>query len=157
MSQTHADKKIYLASDHAGFAQKEAIKKWLQEQEAQVVDCGAFGLDEEDDFPDFISKAAKAVSENASNTIAIIFGGSGEGEAMLANRYVNVRATVYYGGSSDILTLSRSHNDANILSIGARFVSLEDTKKAVRIWLAAPFGGEEKRVRRNRKIEQLSK
>lgn len=154
--QTHANKKIHLATDHAGFVLKEEVKKWLQEKGVAVVDHGASSVNELDDFPDFIAKAAKAVSLQSANEVAIIFGGSGQGEAMVANRFRNVRATVYYGGDSKIVTLSREHNDANVLSIGARFVDVELTKKIITAWLQTSFDGSEKRVRRNRKMEQLT-
>ncbi len=148
---------LHIATDHAGFSLKTAVLSWLTEEGYAVTDCGAHHLDEGDDFPDFIQKAARAVSQSPSNTRAIIFGGSGQGEAMAANRFPHVRATVYYGGNEDIITLSRQHNDANVLSIGARFVSFEETKRAIGIWLATPFDGEPKRERRNQKIETLTR
>lgn len=154
--QTHENKKIHLATDHAGFVLKEEIKNWLHEKGATVLDHGASSINELDDFPDFIAKAAKAVSLQSANEVAIIFGGSGQGEAMVANRFRNVRATVYYGGDSKIVTLSREHNDANVLSIGARFMDVDLTKKIITAWLEASFDGAEKRLRRNRKIEQLT-
>ena len=75
---------------------------------------------------------------------------------MVANRFKGVRATVYYGGDSKIITLSREHNDANVLSIGARFVDTSLAKKVIAAWLNASFSGEEKRIRRNRKLEHLT-
>jgi ribose 5-phosphate isomerase B len=76
---------------------------------------------------------------------------------MVANRFPHVRATVFYGGDETIITLSREHNDANVLSIGARFVDEETTKRAINAWLTTSFAGEEKRVRRNQKIERVTK
>jgi ribose 5-phosphate isomerase B len=87
----------------------------------------------------------------------IIFGGSGQGEAMLANRYPQVRAAVYYGGDEKIVALSREHNDANILSIGARFVDISHTKKVIWDWLHAEPLKQEKYQRRNHKIEVITK
>jgi len=118
-------KKIYLATDHAGFEAKELVKKYLDEEGLKFEDMGAFEYDKKDDYPDFISLAAEKVSENPNSTLGIIFGGSGQGEAMVANRYPNVRATVYYDGPREILELSKKHNNANVLSVGARFVSKE--------------------------------
>jgi ribose 5-phosphate isomerase B len=157
MSQTHAQKIIHLASDHAGFEHKEAIQSWLKELGHEVVDHGARIMDAEDDFPDFISLAAAAVSASPDSSCAIIFGGSGQGEAMLANRFASVRATVYYGSVPEIITLSREHNDANILSIGARFVTVEETKDCIATWLAAEMLSGEKYQRRNQKIEHITR
>ena len=119
------------------------------------MDHGAQHLDEDDDFPDFIKKAARAVSKSSAQSRGIIFGGSGQGEAMVANRFAHVRATVYYGGSDEIIKLSRQHNDANVLSIGARFVSFEESKHAISTWLNTNFSSDEKYERRNQKIEKL--
>jgi ribose 5-phosphate isomerase B len=107
-----------------------------------------------DDYPDFISIAAQKVSQSPKDK-AIILGGSGQGEAMVANRFPHVRATVYYGGSDEILKLSREHNDANVLSLGARFLGKETAEKAVRLWLAGEFSGEQRHVRRIKKIEHV--
>ena len=148
---------IHLATDHAGFARKNEVKAWLKEQGYTVVDHGALHLDEQDDFPDFISVAASAVSKDPAGSRAIIFGGSGQGEAMVANRYPQVRATVYYGGDEEIVALSRQHNDANVLSIGARFVDAEAAVRAVELWLNESPLSEEKYARRNKKIERLTK
>lgn len=140
--------KIYLASDHRGFELKEKIKKWLKEWGYEYEDMGAFGYDKDDDYPNFISKAAEKVSQDPDNSRAIILGGSGQGEAMVANRYKGVRAAVYYGGSEEIVKLSREHNDANVLSLGTFFVDEETAMKAIKLWLETPFPGEERHVRR---------
>lgn len=146
---------IYLASDHAGFELKEKLKAYLQELGYEVKDCGAFSYDETDDYPDFIALAARAVSESPKNTRAIILGGSGQGEAMVANRFSGVRAAVYYGGGEKIITLSREHNDANVLLLGARFLTEEEAKRAVKLWLDTAFTGEERHQRRLKKIEEI--
>lgn len=140
--------KIYLASDHRGFELKEKIKKWSKEWGYEYEDMGAFGYDKDDDYPDFISKAAEKVSQDPDNSRAIILGGSGQGEAMVANRYKGVRAAVYYGGSEEIVKLSREHNDANVLSLGTFFVDEETAMKAIKLWLETSFPGEERHVRR---------
>ncbi len=147
---------IYLAADHAGYAHKEAVKAWLESEEYAVIDEGAFLYDPEDDFTDVIARAAIAVAEAPTTRLGIIFGGSGQGEAMMANRFVGVRATVYYGGGDEIIKLSREHNDANILSIGARFVSLEEAKKVIWDWLHLDTNPNEKYGRRNRKLDILA-
>lgn len=139
---------VYLATDHAGFELKNIIKEYLQSDPAyEVIDCGAVAYEADDDYPVFIREAAQAVSTNP-DARAIIFGGSGQGEAMVANKYRGVRATVYYGGPEEIITLSREHNDANILSVGARFVTAEALQPLVTNWLQMVFAGEERHVRR---------
>lgn len=150
-------KTINLATDHAGFELKELVKGWLQSEGFTVVDHGAKAFVGDDDFTDFIGLAAQAVSLQPEQNLSIIFGGSGQGEAMLANRYPSVRATVYYGGDETVATTARSHNDANILSIGARFVTTDEAKRVIWSWLHEPFSGKERYERRNKKIERLSK
>lgn len=148
--------KIYVATDHAGFQYKESVRDWLMSEGYEVEDCGAYHYDSEDDFTDFISRAAMAVEDDSKNSRAIVFGGSGQGEAMMANRYCGVRATVYYGGSREIITLSRQHNNANVLSIGARFVSLDDAKSVIWDWLHTETNEQEKYQRRNEELDDLS-
>ena len=148
-------KKIYLATDHAGFEFKEKVKKYLEDSGANFEDMGAFEYDKNDDYPDWISKAAEKVSENSDGSLGIIFGGSGQGEAMVANRYPNVRATVFYDGPREILELSKKHNNANILSIGARFVNEDYLIDIVKFWLEEDFSDEERHLRRIEKIEKL--
>lgn len=148
---------IHLATDHAGFIHKEAVSLWLREEGYEVVDHGAFTEEPLDDFPDFITQAAEAVSKHPVEARAIIFGGSGQGEAMLANRFPHVRAAVFYGGDETIPVLSRQHNDSNILSLGARFVDVDVTKRVIWAWLHEAARTEEKYHRRNKKIEAVTK
>ncbi|MCA9356966.1 RpiB/LacA/LacB family sugar-phosphate isomerase [Candidatus Nomurabacteria bacterium] len=148
---------IHLATDHAGFVHKEAVSTWLKSEGYTIVDHGAYEDDPLDDYPYFISLAAAEVSKNPAGAKAIVFGGSGQGEAMVANRFPNVRATVYYGGDEEIISLSRQHNDANVLSIGARFVDIDTCKKMVWKWLHTDFFTEEKYQRRNKKISVITK
>ena len=153
---------IILAADHAGFKLKEEIKNFLNEKQYSVLDVGTHELIEGDDFPAYMVPAAMKVAEDLSGqTRAIIFGGSGQGEAMVANRFPGVRAAVWYGGGKggqddlDIVKLSREHNDANVLSIGARFVSDAQAKEAVELWLNTPFKNEDKYIRRNKQIDEI--
>lgn len=148
---------IYLGSDHAGFELKEKIKKFLKEEGYEIEDKGAFKFDPEDDYPDFIRPVAEAVTANRDSR-GLIFGGSGQGEAIVANRIKGIRAAVFCGdrwvGLGDkIIRLSRDHNDSNILSIGARFVDERTAKNAVGLWLRTPFSGEERHRRRINKID----
>ena len=149
------DYTIHLATDHAGFEMKEFIKIALLELDYTVIDHGTDSYDPDDDFTDFIPLAAATVSENPDDK-AIIFGGSGQGEAMVANRYSNVRATAYYHFDPDIIKLSREHNNANILSIGARFLSNTEVLESVLFWLEIPFPGKEKYARRIENMEFTS-
>ena len=144
---------IYLASDHAGFELKEKIKEFLVQNRYEVKDMGPVTFDPADDYPDFIKPAAAAVAEDPENSRAIIMGASGQGEAMVANRLKGIRAAVFYGGLDEIIKLSREHNDANVLSLGARFVSLEGALAAVKLWLDTPFSNAERHARRIKKID----
>jgi len=143
-------KKIVLATDHAGFMLKEEIKNYLKEKGMEVEDMGAHNLEPEDDYPDFIIPAAKKVAKDQSR--GIIFGASGQGEAITANKIKDIRAAVYYGKNIEIVKLSRTHNDANILSLGAKFLSKEEAIKAVNLWLKTDFSNKERHKRRIKKI-----
>ena len=140
------NKTIVLATDHAGFELKEHVKTFLIERGYNIKDFGALEYDELDDYPDFILPAAKYISKH--KLIGIIFGGSGQGEAMAANRIKGIRAAVFYNGPNEIVELSRLHNNANILSIGARFVSNQEVEKVIELWLSTDFeeGRHEKRI-----------
>ena len=134
------NKTIVLATDHAGFELKESVKKFLLESNYEVKDFGAFTYESTDDYPDFINPAAKFISEN-DNIMGIIFGGSGQGEAMAANRFKGVRAAVFYDGPDEIIDLSRLHNNANILSLGSRFITSERAIELIKQWLSVEFEG----------------
>ena len=144
-------KKIYLASDHAGYELKEALGVYLTERGFEVQDLGPSSFDPNDDYPDTIGPLARAVADD-KDAMGIAIGGSGQGEAMVCNRVPGVRAAVYYGGSSDIIKLSREHNDANVLSLGARFITQEEAKQAVQLWLDIKFSSEERHLRRIQKL-----
>ena len=155
--------KIHLGADHAGYEMKEKLKLYLGDLDYEVEDKGAFELATEDDYPDFVKQVAKAVSADEESR-GIIIGGSGQGEAMCANRTKGARAAVFYGAvvakdkvdiegreSSDpyeIVKLSRLHNDANILSLSARFLSEDEAKHVVKIFLETEFSGDERHIRR---------
>lgn len=141
---------IHLATDHAGLDLKDKIKIYLSEMDHEVIDHGAYKYDALDDYPDFIFPCAVAVSED-KNSKGIILGGSGQGEAMAANRVKGVRAAVFYNGPYDIIKLSRQHNDANILSLGARFMTEKEMYEIIKIWLSIDFEG----GRHQRRIEKL--
>ncbi len=151
--------KIYLATDHAGFELKEKIKAYLEEKQEEVYDCGALTLESGDDYPEYMARAAEKVKEDAMHApaIAIIFGGSGVGEAIVANRFAHVRAVVYAGGPLDVIKVSREHNDTNILSIGSRFVTENEAKQAIDLFMMTPFSHDERHADRIIQIEELAK
>lgn len=163
--------KVYLATDHTGLALKNKIKNILEEKGYIVEDCGAYEYDKNDDYPDFIGKAAQGVAKDPENTRGIIIGGSGEAEMMTANKFKGVRCGLFYtpaipataadvtGRMStdpfEIIRLTREHNNANMLSLSARFLKEEEAIKAVELWLEAPFSGDERHVRRIEKIKKI--
>lgn len=144
--------KIYIGTDHAGFEIKEALVPFLKELGHEVEDLGAHAFAPMDDYPDFIHPVARAVARD-KDARGIILGGTGQGEAMCANRTKGVRAAVYYGGPFDVVLLSREHNDSNILSLGARFIDADEAQEVTRVWLATPFSGDERHTRRIKKLD----
>lgn len=145
--------KIYIGSDHAGFELKGKLIPFLKELGHEVEDKGAFAFDPQDDYPDFVIPVATAVGSDPERSRGIVIGKSGQGEAICANRLRGVRAVVWYGGNREPLRLSRAHNDANILSLGAGLVG-EESLEAVQMWLETPFSGDERHVRRIEKLDQ---
>ena len=144
--------KIHLATDHAGLELKNALKNHLINKNHDITDHGAYEYDALDDYPDFIFPCANAVASDLSSR-GIILGGSGQGEAIAANRIKGIRAAVFYNGPIEIVKLSREHNDANILSLGARFMNEKEIYDVIEIWLQAPFDG----GRHKRRIEKLDR
>src|SRR3989344_553539 len=149
---------VYIAADHGGFTLKEKLKSFVESLGYEVIDCGAFVMDMQDDYPVFIQAAAKKVSADSQAGIqsrAVIIGGSGQGEAFAANRFKGVRAVVYYGEPArkqtdadgkeiDMISSTRDHNDSNILSLGGRFLTEEEVKRVVKKWLATHFLNDER-------------
>lgn len=146
--------KIFLATDHAGFELKEAIKSYLQDHNYEVEDCGALTYDQTDDYPDLIVIAAEKTAQTPESK-GIVFGKSGAGEAIVANKVHGIRA--FLGFSEDNVLLAREHNDANVLSLGSAFVTPEVGKKLAQLFLDTPFTGEERHKRRIQKIAELEK
>ncbi len=148
--------KIFIGSDHAGFELKNKLVTYLQELGYEVEDKGAVKYDQQDDYPDFVKPVAQAVSED-KNAKGIIIGGSGQGEAICANRFNGIRAFEYYAPSREEISIvkdSRDHNDSNIISLGARFLSEDEAFEAVKLWLETPFSGDERHKRRIEKIDR---
>lgn len=147
--------KVVFAADHAGYELKNALLAYVRDELGyEVEDLGPATLDPDDDYPVYIYRAAKWIAGDSSLR-AIILGGSGQGEAMCANRIKGVRAAVYYGGPMDIVRLSREHNDANILSLGARFVDADTAKAAISLWLSTPAFAEDRYQRREAMMDNL--
>ncbi len=162
--------RIAVTTDHAGFKALKELKVFIESLGHACVDFGPTSFDAEDDYPDFMFPAAKAVASGDCER-GIIMGGSGQGEAIAANRIKGVRAALFYapavakvaidadGTMSDdpyeIVKLSRQHNDANVLSLSGRFLSLDEMKTAIKIWLETPFSGAERHARRVRKLDEV--
>ena len=140
--------RIALGSDHAGFLLKEAVKRHLQDDGQEVLDVGT-DSQAPVDYPGFCAAAARAVVEERADR-AIVFGGSGQGEQIAANKVRGVRAALCH----DIYTarLSREHNDANVLAMGGRIVAPDLALEIVRVWLATPFAG----GRHARRVAQIA-
>ncbi len=145
--------KIYIGTDHAGYELKEDLKKFLETLGYDVEDMGAYEFSATDDYPDFILPVAKAVAKDTENRRGIILGGTGLGDAVLANKVKGIRAAVVY--DEYIAKKSREHNNANVMSLGARILSADKAKKLVRLWLETPFSKEERHKRRIEKIKKL--
>jgi ribose 5-phosphate isomerase B len=155
--------KIYIGADHAGFNFKNAMAAHLSNAGHEIVDVGAMEYNDGDDYPDYMTPLAERIAAEPEAR-GIFFAGSGQGEAMCANRIKGVRAAVFYGpmrvtetlelegGRSedgyDMIRLSRRHNDANVLSIGARFVTAAQADEAIRIFISTEFSRGERHIRR---------
>jgi len=146
--------KILLAADHAGFELKNKILTYLQGEGFEVEDMGAEVFDKEDDYPKIMVPVAMRLVEEPELR-AVIFGKSGNGEAMIVNRFPGIRAAVYYGGKPEIVRLSREHNNANVLSIGAGFVEEEEAKEAVKLWISTQFSNDPRHIRRNEMLDNI--
>jgi ribose 5-phosphate isomerase B len=161
--------KIAITTDHAGFEALKELRVYLESLGNECVDYGPKSFEIDDDYPDLIVPAAKAVAAGECER-AIIMGGSGQGEAMAANRIKGVRCAVFYGpivakapidaeghmsdDPYEIVKLSRQHNDSNVLSLSGRFLTLHEMKFAIKVWLETPFSGLERHERRNRKLDE---
>jgi ribose 5-phosphate isomerase B len=146
---------IYLASDHAGLELKKSIFEHLKEMDMEVEDCGPHAFDPQDDYPDFIYPCAVKVAQNPGS-MGIILGMSGNGEAIVANKVKGIRAAHYYGGHEEIISLARQHNNANILSFGAKFMTAAEVERAVDLFIETGFDGgrHQRRIDKIDKIEQ---
>lgn len=154
--------KIFVGTDHSGYGLKEKLVVFLRAQGHEVIDKGAYTYDEDDDYPDFSIPVAREVSKDPDNSRGIILGGTGQAEAMVANRFPHVRAVGYYGKAnpvvdveSGILARSRKHNNTNVLSLGARYFTEESMMEVVNYWLNTPYTAEERHIRRLAKVDAI--
>lgn len=142
--------RVYLGSDHAGYDLKQHLVQWLKDAGHEPVDCGPHLYDAEDDYPPFCLRAAERTAADPE-ALGIVIGGSGNGEAIAANKVKGVRAALAW--SEETATLGREHNDANVLSVGARMHTQEQATRFVELFLSTPYSGAE---RHSRRIEMLT-
>jgi ribose 5-phosphate isomerase B len=142
--------RVYLGSDHAGYELKDHLLRWLEERGDEPVDCGPTGYDPDDDYPPFVLRAAARTAADPGS-LGIVIGGSGNGEAIAANKVPGVRAALAW--SLETAGLGREHNDANVISVGARMHTVAEAVSFVERFLETPFSGGERHIRR---IDMLS-
>ena len=142
--------RVYLGSDHAGYELKNHLVEWLRSADHDPVDCGPHLYDAQDDYPPFCLRAAERTAADGE-ALGIVIGGSGNGEQMAANKVRGVRCALAW--SEETAALGREHNNANVVSVGARMHSTEDAVKFVEAFLNTSFSGDDRHVRR---IDMLS-
>ncbi len=141
--------RVHLGSDHAGLELKDHLKTWLIDHGFEPVDHGPFVYDALDDYPVFCLRAAEGVAaerHDGLDSLGVVIGGSGNGEQMAANKVTGIRSALVW--SEETAVLAREHNDANVVSVGGRMHSLDDMTRFVEVFLATPFPGDERHVRR---------
>lgn len=141
--------RVHIGSDHAGLELKDHLLGRLADQGHEVVDHGPFHLDPLDDYPVFCLRAAEGVAADlaeGTEAAGVVIGGSGNGEQMAANKVAGVRAALVW--STETASLAREHNDANVISVGGRMHPLEELTGFIDVFLATPFSGDERHVRR---------
>jgi len=137
--------RVHLGSDHAGFELKAHLAGWLEAERYDVVDHGPVDYDPVDDYPPYVMRAAQAVI-NDHGSLGIVIGGSGNGEAIAANKVPGVRAGLAW--SEETASLSRQHNDANVVSVGARMHTLDEATRLIEVFLTTAFSGDPRHTRR---------
>ena len=146
--------RVYLASDHAGLELKTALVAWLGEAGHEAVDCGPVTYDPDDDYPVYVMRAAEGVGGNPGS-LGIVIGGSGNGEQIAANKVPGIRAALAW--TTETARLARQHNDANVLSLGARMYPVADAVEFAKVFVATPFSGEPRHARRLAMIADFEK
>ncbi|HEU0214531.1 MAG TPA: ribose-5-phosphate isomerase [Jiangellaceae bacterium] len=137
--------RVHLGSDHAGFDVKNVVAEALRGDGHEVVDHGAFTFDEDDDYPVYCLRAAEAVAHDDAS-LGVVLGGSGNGEQIAANKVHGIRAALAW--SADTARLSRQHNDARVVAVGARAHPVDEVVGFVRVFLTTAFSGDERHARR---------
>lgn len=146
--------RVYLGSDHAGFELKTALIEWLAGAGHEPVDCGPGACHPGDDYPPYVMRAAqRAVADPGS--LGIVIGGSGNGEQIAANKIRGVRAALAW--TDETARLARQHNDANVLSLGARMYPVADAVGFARVFVETPFSGEPRHARRLEMVTEYEK
>jgi ribose 5-phosphate isomerase B len=142
--------RVHIGGDHASFELQRDLVAWLAEQGHEVVDHGPPTYDALDDYPVFVLRAAEAVAADP-DSLGVVLGGSGNGEQMAANKVAGIRAALAY--DPELARLAREHNDARVVSVGARMHSVEEARSIVETFLRTPFSGDE---RHQRRIDMMS-
>lgn len=142
--------RIHIGGDHAAYDMQRDLVVWLAEQGHEVIDHGPVENDPADDYPVFVLRAAEGVAGDPGS-LGIVLGGSGNGEQMAANKVAGIRAGLAY--TPELARLTREHNDARVLSLGARFHSLEEGRAIVEAFVGTSFSGE---PRHQRRIDMMS-
>ncbi|MDQ1487248.1 MAG: ribose 5-phosphate isomerase [Actinomycetota bacterium] len=137
--------RVYLGSDHAGFELKTHLLGWLADNGHEPVDCGPATYDPDDDYPPYVIAAAMRVASDRGS-LGIVIGGSGNGEQIAANKVKGIRAALAW--NDDTATLARRHNDANVVSIGARQHTIGEATRFVELFISTDFSGEARHARR---------
>jgi len=146
--------RVYLGSDHAGFELKARLIEWLAGAGHEPVDCGPEAYHQDDDYPPYVMRAAQGVIDDPGS-LGIVIGGSGNGEQIAANKIPGIRAAVAW--TDETAQLARQHNDANVLSLGARMYSVDEAIGFTRIFVSTPFSGEPRHSRRLAEIADYEK
>ncbi|MBB2890414.1 ribose-5-phosphate isomerase [Flexivirga oryzae] len=137
--------RVHIGGDHAAYEMQRELVSWLTEQGHDVVDHGATTYDDLDDYPVFVLRAAEGVAAD-EGSLGVVLGGSGNGEQMAANKVKGIRAALCY--NTELAQLARQHNDAQVISIGGRFNTVDEAKEMVKVFLETPFSGAQRHQRR---------
>jgi ribose 5-phosphate isomerase B len=146
--------RVYLGSDHAGFELKNRLVAWLSEAGHEPVDCGPPVYREDDDYPLYVMRAADGTVKDPGS-LGIVIGGSGNGEQIASNKIPGVRAALAW--TVETAQLARQHNDANVLSLGARMYSIDDALAFAKVFVETPFSGAERHARRLAEVAEYEK